>query len=154
MTLFSRKLKARRTFEDIVTPKPAKEDDELEKIWEEVQESVPVEGTKSENVVVTETQPVLNQQPLKEEEEEPKELDPLDCFFMKGEDSEKWLLKFAKVWHYIISVVWFFIGAFSFAPVIYMSHKSRPIFKDKKKSLICGIMVYSILMILLIIVLL
>ena len=73
---------------------------------------------------------------------ETADIDPLECFFMRGENAEKWLVKLARIWHYVISVFWFFMGALTFAPVIYMAHKSRPIFKDKKKSLIFGIGVY------------
>lgn len=80
-----------------------------------------------------------------EKVEEKGELIPLDCFLMKSETSEKWILKMAKLWHYIISIVWFLIGALTFAPVIYLSHKLNLVIKGKKKSVLGGTLLYAII---------
>lgn len=132
MGLFGRKVEENRTWEDIT----AQKDSAVELVEAETDEL-----DKEEDVEVIENC------------DNTGEIDPLDCFFMHGEKSEKWLVKLAKGWHYVISVFWFFFGALTFAPVIYMAHKSRPIFKDRKKSLVFGMALYALIVILAIIVL-
>lgn len=83
-----------------------------------------------------------------EKKEEIEPLNPLKCFFENGDNTEKWLVKLAKGWHFVISIIWFFIGSLTFAPILYLSHKTNPIFKNKKKSLLCGIAIYSLIVIL------
>lgn len=70
-------------------------------------------------------------------------MNPLDCFGMEVGKTEKWLGKCVKFWYCIMSFVWFLFGALTFAPVIYISNKVNVIFKDKKKSLLCSVLLYG-----------
>lgn len=134
MGLFSRKPVEKRTLEDIIASKN-------EQIEADDDQSVLEFGDEVEDKTEREKPNV------KEQEIAP--LNPLDCFFMRGENSEKWLVTLAKVWHYVISVFWFLIGSLTFAPVLYLSYKSNLIVKEKKKSVIIGLIIYAIIVIVL-----
>ena len=123
MGFFSKEPKEKRTLEDILSVK------------EDVVESKDEEDLFEDDIA--------EEAETKEEQVEP--LNPLDCFFIRGENSEKWLVKLAKIWNYVISVVWFFIGALTFAPVLYLTYKTNLIFKNKKKAVVCGIVIYVLI---------
>lgn len=148
MGFFSRKVEKKRSLGDIVAKTNKSQDAILDEWHFDGEGDEELEFDDGFDVEFEQKPKRNNKKKVKEDIEELGELDPLDCFFMKNENSEKWLLRLAKWWHYVISVVWFFIGALTFAPVIYMSRKSLPIFKDKKKSLICGIAIYALIVIL------
>jgi hypothetical protein len=74
----------------------------------------------------------------------PNILDPLDCFGMNKEKTDKWMIKCVRIWYYIISFIWFLFGAFTFAPIIFITSKLNVLFKDKKKSFICAIIIYFV----------
>lgn len=67
---------------------------------------------------------------------------PLDCFGMEEAKTEKWLAKCVKFWFCCMSFMWFLFGALTFAPVIFISNKVNVIFKEKKKSLLCAVVIY------------
>ena len=73
-------------------------------------------------------------------------VDSLDCFGWKEEKTDKWLIKCADFWYLVVSFGWFLFGAITFAPVIFISHKVNVIFKDKKKSLICGVAIHAVVL--------
>lgn len=76
---------------------------------------------------------------------------PLSCFGWNKENTDKWLTKCAKAWYLIISFAWFLFGAISFAPVIFISSKVSVLFKDKKTSIIAGVIIYAIIIALLVV---
>lgn len=69
---------------------------------------------------------------------------PLDFFGMEEGKTDKWLMKCVKFWYCFMSFLWFLIGAATFAPVLYISNKVNVIFKDKKKSLLCAVLIHSV----------
>lgn len=69
---------------------------------------------------------------------------PLDFFGMEEGKTDKWLMKCVKFWYCFMSFLWFLIGALTFAPVLYISNKVNVIFKDKKKSLICAVLIHAV----------
>ena len=69
---------------------------------------------------------------------------PLDFFGMEEGKTDKWLIKCVKFWYCFMSFGWFLIGALTFAPVLYISNKVNVIFKDKKKSLLCAILIHAV----------
>lgn len=69
----------------------------------------------------------------------------LKCFGWKEDKTEKWLVKCARFWYGIMSFIWFLIGAFAFAPTIFISGKVNVIFKNKKKSLFVGAIIYGLI---------
>lgn len=77
-------------------------------------------------------------------EVENKVVKPLDFFGMEEGKTDKWLMKCVKFWYCLMSFLWFLLGAVTFAPVLYISNKVNVIFKDKKKSLLCAILLHSI----------
>lgn len=70
---------------------------------------------------------------------------PLDCFGMEEAKTEAWLIKCVKFWYCVMSFMWFLFGAATFAPVIYIGNKMNVIFKSKTRSLVCSILLYSML---------
>lgn len=69
----------------------------------------------------------------------------LNCFGWKDIETEKWLGKFVKFWFYCMSFAWFIFGALTFAPIIFIRNKVNVIFKDKKKSLFCAVVIHVVL---------
>lgn len=43
----------------------------------------------------------------------------------------------------VMSFVWFVFGAITFAPILFISNKIDVLFNDRKKSLMCGIIIYA-----------
>lgn len=68
----------------------------------------------------------------------------LDCFGWKETKTERWLIKAAKIWYAIMSLLWFLTGCVTFAPVIFIGKKVEVIFKGKKRSLVAGIVIYAL----------
>lgn len=68
----------------------------------------------------------------------------LSCFGWKEDKTEAWLKKCAKVWFLMASFAWFIFGAITFAPIIFISNKVDVLFNDRKKSLMCGIIIYAV----------
>jgi hypothetical protein len=79
---------------------------------------------------------------IKSESMEELTTNALDCFGWKEARTEKWLIKAARIWYGIMSLLWFLTGCVTFAPIIFISKKVEVIFKGKKKSLIAGIVIY------------
>lgn len=77
----------------------------------------------------------------------------LNCFGWEKENTEKWLVKCAKVWLILVSFLYFLFGAMTFAPIIFIEKKIRPLIKDKKKSFIISAVAYVIIICLFIFVL-
>lgn len=69
----------------------------------------------------------------------------LKCFGWKEDKTEKWLIKSAKFWCAVMSFGWFLLGAFTFAPVLFISQKMNVLFHDKKKSLFVGAIIYGLI---------
>lgn len=128
MGLFSNDKNKPRSFEEITTPKNEIEDE--------------VENVDEENV----EKPVKNKRKKQNKgiPFNPSEFNALSCFGWEDDKTEKWLIKCAKVWFLIISFVWFIFGAITFAPIIFISNKVDVLFNDRKKSLLCGIIIYVI----------
>ena len=120
MRLFKRK-EEKRTIDDILTPKEAEED------------TIDDENTEARQSMEKNGEVNLTDEPIT----------ALDCFGMKEDKTEKWLLKCVKVWYYLMSFVWFLFGVATFAPIMFVSNKINVIFKDKKKSLIVSIGIYA-----------
>lgn len=120
MSLFQRKSEEKRSIEEILTPKS-----ESEKVAEEETDIEPIE--------------------IKSETAEEFTTNALDCFGWKEVKTEKWLIKLAKIWYCLASVLWFIFGAFTFAPVVFISKKVNVIFKNNKKSLFVGIGIYALI---------
>lgn len=66
----------------------------------------------------------------------------LECFGWKNVKTDKWLIKCAKVWYCIASFSWFLLGALTFAPVIFIRNKLKPIVKDDKICFIVSVAIY------------
>lgn len=120
MRLFKRK-EEKRTIDDILTPKKAEED------------TIDDENTEARQSTEENGEVNLTDEPIT----------ALDCFGMKEDKTEKWLLKCVKVWYYVMSFAWFMFGVATFAPIMFVSNKINVIFKDKKKSLIVSIGIYA-----------
>lgn len=132
MKMFQGKEANRRSIDEILTPK---NENQNEGVCEE--EGDPIEE---------------NDANVKSQTSEEFTNNALNCFGWKDVKTEKWLIKSARIWYGIASFGWFLLGAVTFAPIIFMSNKVNVIFKNNKKSLICGIIIYAILIALLIIV--
>ena len=129
MSLFQRKAEEKRSIEEIFTPK-----DESEK-----------EIEPSESDLVAEEETEIEPIEIKSESAEEFTENALDCFGWKEIKTEKWLVKSAKIWYGIMSLLWFVFGAFTFAPIVFISKKVNVIFKSKKKSLFVGIGIYALI---------
>lgn len=138
--MFFRKEEKRRSIEDILTPK----------IDEELAEEIDAE--KDEHISEECVEPVLKSAKAKNENKESKPINPLDCFGMEEDRTEKWLLKCVKFWYCIMSFLWFFIGALTFAPVIYISSKVDRFFDNKTMTYIWGCAAYALILALLILI--
>jgi hypothetical protein len=75
---------------------------------------------------------------------------PFRFFGMEEEKTEKWLTKCVKFWYCIMSLLWFFFGAVTFAPIIFVSNKVNVVFKSRKFSLLFSILLYIALVVCLI----
>lgn len=78
-------------------------------------------------------------------ESEEEGLNALSCFGWREEKTEKWLVKCAKVWFLMMSLLYFVFGALTFAPIIFIQNKVNSVVKDKKMSLIIAVIFYVIL---------
>ena len=95
---------------------------------------------------------VVAEEPVSNEKEEEKvseksesdNLTALGCFGWKEEKTEKWLAKCAKVWFLIMSLLYFLLGALTFAPIIFIKNKVNSVVSDKKMSLIIAIAIYAV----------
>ena len=126
MSIFKREEKKKRDISEILTPKSAEE----------------VEGESEE------AKEEIVEKEIELEYEEIKEdfgVSALSCFGWKEDKTDKWLIKCAYVWYAIMSFFWFLFGAITFAPIIFISKKVLVIFKDKSKALICGIIVWCVI---------
>lgn len=134
MGLFSREKEKPRSFEEITTPKDEMQEEMINSDCENEEENGKRLGEKVPNGV-----------PFN-----PSEFTALSCFGWKEDKTEKWLAKCAKVWFLIISFAWFLFGAVTFAPIIFISNKIDVLFNDRKKSLMCGIIIYAVVVALII----
>jgi hypothetical protein len=81
-------------------------------------------------------------------ESEEEGLNALSCFGWREEKTEKWLVKCAKVWFLMMSLLYFVFGALTFAPIIFIQNKVNSVLKDKKMSLIIAVVIYAIVVVL------
>lgn len=126
MSFFKRDKAKSRSFEEITRPK-----DDIQ----EENEDVNIEGEEK----------VEDKPPKKTEKGvpfNPSEFNALSCFGWKEDRTDKWLAKCAKVWFLLMSFAWFVFGAITFAPILFISNKIDVLFNDRKKSLMCGIIIY------------
>lgn len=130
MGIFSKKDKKVRTLEDIIE---RREEAEVSENEEDAEEEL--ENYKDEE---------LNEEAAIEEgeEDESMEQSALKCFGWKDVHTEKWLIKCVKVWYCVISFLWFAFGALTFAPIIFISRKLKPVLKDDIKALIAAALIY------------
>lgn len=136
--MFGRKVTEKRNLDGMFT-----EDDSV--LYENLEESEELfeDGLECAGKEIT-AEDVFEQ--IKGAKGEP--INPMDCFGMEEEKTEKWLLKCAKFWFCYMSFMWFLFGALTFAPVIFISKKVNVIFKDKVKSLLISSAGYSLFMVL------
>lgn len=136
MKFFKREKARVRSFEEITTPIDEKEE-EKEAVEEECEEK-PVET------------------PIKKKPKgvpfNSEEFGALSCFGWKEQKTDKWLIKSAKVWFLIMSFAWFIFGTITFAPILFISNKIDVLFNDRKKSLMCGIVIYVALIALIVLI--
>jgi hypothetical protein len=85
---------------------------------------------------------VFDDRDKSEDADNERPVNPFKCFGMDEEKTDRWLAKFVKFWYCIMSLLWFFFGAITFAPVIFISNRVNVIFKSKKKSLLFSIVLY------------
>lgn len=126
MKFFQRKEQPKRSIEEILTIREREEMDENRDI-EEVVETEEVETPNEEDT--GEGAKTLTE-------------NALDCFGWDESKTEKWLIKSAKFWYAVMSFGWFLLGAFTFAPVLFISQKMNVLFHDKKKSLFVATLIY------------
>lgn len=81
-------------------------------------------------------------------ESEGEGLNALSCFGWHEEKTEKWLVKCAKVWFLMMSLLYFVFGALTFAPIIFIQNKVNSVVKNKKMSLIIAVVIYAIAVVL------
>lgn len=81
-------------------------------------------------------------------ESEGEGLNALSCFGWREEKTERWLVKCAKVWFLMMSLLYFIFGALTFAPIIFIQNKVNSVVKDKKMSLIIAVVIYAIAVVL------
>lgn len=81
-------------------------------------------------------------------ESEGEGLNALSCFGWREEKTEKWLVKCAKVWFLMMSLLYFVFGALTFAPIIFIQNKVNSVVKDKKMSLIIAVVIYAVAVVL------
>lgn len=131
MSLFKRKEEEKRSLEDMFAPR-----------GEHISSEEAVESVESECEKVTEDEVAsnYNNEPIK----------PLSCFGMEEGKTDKWLMKCVKFWFCCMSFIWFLFGALTFAPVIFISNKVNVVFKKKKKSLLCSLIIYGVFVFLII----
>lgn len=127
MSLFQRKSEEKRSIEEILTPKS-----ESEKVAEE-EVAVEVETVE-----------------IKSETAEGFTDNALKCFGWEFSKTEKWLIKCVNVWYCIASFAWFLFGAITFAPVIFIRSKLKPILKDDLKALLVSVSIYAVFVVALI----
>jgi hypothetical protein len=128
MRLFQRKSAEKRTLEDILKSKVVDE----ETTNSEIKSESNVESESAETGQTETVEPVN------------VKFNALSCFGWKEDKTEKWLIKCANVWYIIASFLWFIFGAITFAPVIFIQNKVNVLFNDKKKSLICAVIIYAV----------
>lgn len=80
--------------------------------------------------------------------DEKAEFNALSCFGWGECKTDKWMKRCVGVWYVMISFVWFLFGAFTFAPITFISGKVNVFFKNKKKSIFCGIIIYAVIVVL------
>ena len=134
MKLFKREKAPSRSFEEITRPK-----DETQEENEEVE-------TENEKKVETN----VPKKATKGVPFNPSEFNEMSCFGWKEDRTDKWLAKCAKVWFLLMSFAWFVFGAITFAPILFISNKIDVLFNDRKKSLMCGIIIYVALIVLIV----
>lgn len=126
MKFFNRKEEKTRSIDEILTPKDIEEVSDADGDDELVEKEERLDSVGKHNEPIT----------------------ALNCFGWDESKTDKWLIKCANVWYLIISFLWFIFGAITFAPVIFVSNKVDVVFKDKKKSLICGVIIQATIIVL------
>lgn len=123
MRWFENKDNTKRSIDEILTPR----DTMCEEADENVEGEVVEEATES--------------QPMSENVEAVKDA-ILGCFGWDERKTEKWLVKSAHIWYAIMSFVWFLFGAFTFAPIIFISQKIGVVFHNKKLAILIATALY------------
>ena len=125
MGLFGRKSEKGRTIDEIINS-------------EMIDETLPEEADDSDEISTEEN-------PNKEENDIYIVDNKLEYFGMGKEKTEKWLMKLVSVWYILASLCWFVAGALTFAPILFIAEKVDVLFKNKKKSIIIGVIVYALI---------
>lgn len=139
MKFFKREKARVRSFEEITTP--------IDEIVEETEEKEAVEEECDKKADETPIKKKPKGVPFNAEE-----FGALSCFGWKEQKTDKWLIKSAKVWFLIMSFAWFIFGTITFAPILFISNKVDVLFNDRRKSLICGIVIYVALIALIVLI--
>ena len=122
MGLFDNKEESGRSLDEILAQRQAEqaEHEDVTETCEKNEEAVLV-GEKSDEVPTTIA---------------------LKCFGWDEAKTEKWLIQSAKIWYAIMSFIWFLFGAFTFAPILFITQKIGVVFHKKKTSLFASTLIY------------
>lgn len=65
-----------------------------------------------------------------------------ECFGYNEDTTEKWAVNIMNIWHNIMTIVWVFIGFFTFAPVTFLAKKIAVIFKKAWVAVLLALVIY------------
>lgn len=65
-----------------------------------------------------------------------------ECFGYNEKDTEKWAVKYMKVWHTIMTALWITIGWVTYAPITFIARKIGVIFRKTWIAIIIAIILY------------
>lgn len=67
-----------------------------------------------------------------------------ECFGYSEESTEKWAVNFMALWHNIMTIIWLFVGVFTFAPITFVAKKITVIFKRTWVAIALAIIIYIV----------
>lgn len=143
MGLFQHNEEEKRSLEDILTPKC--DDEEEENLVAEDDEDGEEDAPNEESVNEAESAKDVG---IKVETPEEVSFNALTCFGWSETKTPKWLIKCAKVWFLMMSLLYFVFGALTFAPIIFIQHKVNSVVRDKKMSFIIAVVIYAVAVVL------
>lgn len=141
MVFFGKNKSKARSFEEITSIRGESEEASAEEVVED-------ESSSEKTSVATEKEEKVEKIVKTAIPFNTGDFNALSCFGWKEDKTEAWLKKCAKVWFLMASFVWFIFGAITFAPIIFISNKVDVLFNDRKKSLMCGIIIYAVCVVL------
>lgn len=65
-----------------------------------------------------------------------------ECFGYDEKDTEKWAVKYMKIWHTIMTAIWISIGWVTYAPVAFIAKKIGVIFRKTWIAVLIAIILY------------